>query len=124
MSKLVLILSTLGLTLLMIVGMTDPNNPIMWMASTSESFTYLRGFLVAVLLGLLFTQPPRNVIFRGFVGLVSLIVASWALSLTYNNNIQLLDTMSLLLVCVSAGLTVLERDIPFSRYQLSSLRRS
>lgn len=128
MSKLVLILSLLGLTILLTFGLTDPNSPVMWMASTSVNFAVLRGCLGAVLLGLLLTHPPRNVYFRTFVGMLCLTLVSWAVSATYENQMKFLDTLSLLEVSVSAGLIALERDIeeklPFPRYEISSTRRA
>jgi hypothetical protein len=111
MGKSVLLLSMLSVIILFLGGLLAPNSPIMWMASTDDAFLILRGVLIVILLGLLVTNPPRNVYFRAFVAAVSVGVTGWVLSETYQNQMHLLDTMVLLQVCISATLTVLERNL-------------
>jgi hypothetical protein len=110
MSKMVLFFSLLSLSILLFFGIVNPDSPVMWMASTSEAYSYLRIALIAVLAGLMITNPPRNVSFRTFVGIVSVMITSWSLNATYNNEMALLDTLALLQFSISAGLIVLERD--------------
>lgn len=109
MSKIVLFFSIVSLSILLFFGLVDPNNPVMWMASTTETYTYIRVALIAILIGLVLTNPPRNIHFRAFVGIVSISVTSWALNATYNNEMAFLDTLALLQFSISAGLVVLER---------------
>jgi len=110
MSKLVLFLSLLGVIILLTFGIADPNSPVVWLASTSHNFAYLRLGMIVALLALLVTNPPRNVYLRTFVGAAALAMVSWSLSATYNNHMKFLDTLSILEVSISAGLVVLERD--------------
>ncbi len=128
MSKLVLILSLIGVGILLVFGITDPNSAVMWLASTSTNFAILRGFLIIVLLGLLVTHPPRNVYFRSFVGVLCLVLVSWGLAATYENQMKFLDTLSLLEVSISAALIALEREVdeklPFQHYAINHSRRS
>lgn len=127
MSKLVLILSLLSLLILLSFGIADPNNPVVWLASTSTNFGILRIALIAVLLALLLTNPPRNIYFRGFVTILSTTLVAWSLGATYANEMKFLDTLSLLQVSISAGLIALERDIvpklPFTGYEISPAGR-
>lgn len=110
MSKAVLTLSLFGIGLLFVFGLTNPDSPVMWMASTSINFAIVRAVLITVLVALIITNPPRNVHFRYFVGIFSAILTSWALNATYNNEMQILDTLSILEFSVCAGLIVLERS--------------
>lgn len=109
MSKVVLFFSIVSLSILLFFGLVDPNSPVMWMASTTEIFTYIRMALIVILVGLIVTHPPRNIHFRAFVGVVSVSVTSWALNATYNNEMAFLDTLALLQFSISAGLIALER---------------
>ena len=111
MGKVMLVLSFIGIGFLFLVGLFDPNSPVMWMASTTENYTLLRLGLMAVLLLLIVTNPPRNVYLRSIVGLLSLVAVSWALSETYQNHLKLLDSFSILEVGVLAGLTVSEQEL-------------
>lgn len=124
MGKVLLFSSACGLLFLLVFGIHDPDNPMVWMASTSEEFVLLRGFLIVVLLGLLVTHPPRNVFFRSFVGLLSVSLAGWASYATYNNEMKFLDTMALLQFSISAGIVALERrleaaPLPWPRYDVA-----
>jgi hypothetical protein len=108
MSKLILLLSLLAVALMFALGMTDPNSPAMWMASTSINFAFLRLVMMAVLASLLVTHPPRNVYMRMVIGVFAGLLTTWALWTTYENSMKLLDTMAILLFSVSAGLSILE----------------
>lgn len=127
MSKLVLLLSLLGIGILLIFGIVSPDSPVMWMASTSDNFTWLRVAMIIILLSLLFTHPPRNVYLRAVVGAIAVTVSGWALFETYANHMELLDTLSLLEVSVTTGITVLEREpeikVPFPGYAYTMSRR-
>ena len=109
-NKLILALSLLGLVILLVFGVADPNSPVVWLASTSSVFAWLRAGMIAILFGLMVTDPPRNVYYRVFVGAISMVLAIWTLDATYNNGMKLLDTFSILEFSICAGLTALERD--------------
>lgn len=111
MGKLILLLSLFGLGLLLILTLVAPGFSAVWLASTSLNFELLRAGLIILLLALLLTNPPRNVHFRAIVGLASLLLVGWCLVATYNNDMKLLDSMSLLMFSISAGITALERDL-------------
>lgn len=110
MTKLVLILSFIGLAITLTFGLLDPTNPIMWLASTSSSFTVLRGALMAIILSLLMTEPPRNAYMRVLVGITSAMLIGWSLKGAYYNQLPIVDAFLLLAVGIATGITVLERD--------------
>ena len=110
MSKLVLLLSLLGTAILFSFGLTDPNNPVVWLASTSTNFAFLRVGMMLSLAALLVTHPPRNVYLRVVIGTFVIALAAWSLISTYDNQMKFLDSLSILQFCVSAGLIVLESD--------------
>lgn len=110
MSKLVLLLSLLATAILFSFGLTDPNSPVVWLASTSLNFAFLRFGIMVALAALLVTHPPRNIYLRLAVGIFASTLATWTLYATYNNDMKLLDSLTLLQFCVSSGLIVLESD--------------
>ena len=109
MGKLLPFLSLLSIGILLTLGLVNPDAPALWMASTSPGFMILRVVLIAALLALLFTHPPRNVYLRSLVGMLALGIAYWSLSATYQNKMLILDTFSLLQFSISAGIVVLEQ---------------
>jgi hypothetical protein len=72
------------------------------------NFAALRLVMMLVLAALLVTHPPRHVFLRVLVGTFSAALASWSLIATYDNQMKLLDSLSLLQFSISAGLIVLE----------------
>lgn len=110
MSKLVLLLSLLGIAILFTLGLTDPNNPVVWLASTSVDFAVLRMAMMIALAALLVTHPPRNIYLRMIVGVFAFSIAGWSLWATYSNAILLLDSLSILQFSISTGLIVLESE--------------
>ena len=109
MTKLVLVLSFVGLAITLAFGLLDPTNPIMWLSSTTGSFAILRASLMAIILALLVTEPPRNMYLRLFVGFVSVGIVGWSITATYQNTMQIGDGILLLSTGFAMAITVLER---------------
>lgn len=110
MTKLVLVLSFVGLAITLAFGLLDPSNPVMWLASTTMSFEILRAALMVIIFALLVTEPPRNAYLRAFVGIVSITLMSWSLSSVYQNHMPITDAMLMIAIGLSMGITVLERN--------------
>lgn len=108
MGKAVLLLSLIGVAILFTVGLVNPDSPVMWLANTSASFAIIRFAMMIALATLLVTHPPRNILLRYSVGLLAGVLAMWTLNSTYANEMKILDSMSILLFSISAGITVLE----------------
>jgi hypothetical protein len=111
MSKAYLFLAFICLGILLVFGIAAPDSPVMWLASTSISFALIRGGLMLIILGLLITNPPRNVYFRIITGTASLLLVSWGLNAFYSNQLQPADFLSLMPAGIAAGITALERDL-------------
>lgn len=108
MHKSILFLSFLGVTLLFIFGLFWPDNPAVWLASTSIWYAFVRLALIVAFALLLVTAPPRNALLRESLGLFALITALWTIGQTYNNQMKFLDSLSLLEFSVCTGIAVLE----------------
>ena len=109
MTKILLILSFLGLGVLAIGTAYRPNNPLFWLASGATAFQYLRGLLVFILAVQLTTRPPRNLMFRLIAGIVAITVGAWAVTATLNNNMMLLDTLVFMAASFIITASALER---------------
>lgn len=104
-----LILGTILLTsALLIGGVYFPNYPLMWLAGTSMSFEVVRAVLIVLLGILLFSNPPRALMFRYLIGgmAVSLIVVIGILTATYKINV--IDIIVFSEIAVIFGIEALE----------------
>ena len=108
MAKFLLLLSFICLGTLIILSIVAPNTPAVWLASTGIGYNITRVLLMSVLFVLLVTNPPRNKYFRYFVGLLAISVSAWSVLSTYQNDMKLLDTTSILAATVSMGIVALE----------------
>ncbi|MDB5168950.1 MAG: hypothetical protein JWO41_306 [Candidatus Saccharibacteria bacterium] len=109
MHKSVLFLSFIGVSLLFITGLLWPDNPAVWLASTSHQFAAVRLVLMGAFGMLLVTAPPRSIILRQGIGLLALVTGLWTLGVTYDNSMKFLDSLALLEFSVCAGIDVLEQ---------------
>lgn len=82
----------------------------MWFASTSVHYQIIRGILIASLLVVLFSHPPRALYFRWFIGGLSLglIIIAIASVLTYSMN--LLDMIVFIETAIILGVEALEEE--------------
>ena len=124
MSRLVMLLSLLAISTLIIFGLVAPDASVMWLASTSQAYTYIRIGMAAIIVALLITKPPRNHLFRLVVGAFSSVLAYWSLSATYENHMAFLDTMTILTFSISCMIAVAEIDEEkVTRVRARGLRR-
>ena len=108
MGKSVILLSFLGIALLLVGCLVAPESAAFWLATKSQDYTIIRLVLLISLGLLLVTNPPRNKVLRTVIGAVASVTGLWALGQTYQNEMQILDSMSILAASVSAGIAVLE----------------
>ena len=108
MGKSVILLSFLGIAILLIGCLVAPESSAFWLAAKSDGYTVVRLVLLVSLGALLVTNPPRNKALRMVIGGVASIIGVWALGATYQNEMQILDSMAILAACVSSGIAVLE----------------
>jgi hypothetical protein len=108
MNKLILFLAFASLGFLTIVSTIDPNASAVWLASPDQSFDLLRSGVMLVLLVLMFTNPPRNVILRMVIGIAAIGFIGWSGYLTYQNVMQILDGIVFLAAGIASLIAVLE----------------
>ena len=108
MGKTIMFLIFVGLAILLVGGLVSPTAPALWLASTAQGYMYLRIGLLALLAILLLTNPPRNVYFRAFVGILAVTLGAWSIEATYQNHMQFLDTLSILGASVTMAIVALE----------------
>ncbi len=110
MGKVLLFLSLLSLIVVGIGTIVAPNNSMFWLATNSAAFQHVR-ILVGTLLAIqLVTRPPRHVWFRILAGSIAVFTGIWAVQLTYNYHMQLLDTLAFLGAACGIFATALERN--------------
>lgn len=109
--KKLLIIATMVLVCAMLFdGLYQKDAPLMWLASTTVNYAYMRAALVAVLLVLLVSSPPRSVNFRIFLaGFATALFAS-TLLLSYWYAIALLDAIVFLEVAIICMIEALEAN--------------
>ncbi len=108
MSKFLLGSSFLSLALLLSFTIHDPNNAIVWLASSSHGYIVARCALMIIILVLLTTHSFLNIPLRIIIGMLAGGLWVYTCTGTFNNQIQLEDAMTLLMVGISAVVTVLE----------------
>lgn len=110
MGKLLLTLSAISLLFLGIGSSNYPNDFMFWLSSGSQLFQIVRVILVVFLLIHIFTNPPRNPLFRWVSGMVGVLVGYWTIQATYNFGMPLMDTLAFLMASNAILLAALERN--------------
>lgn len=124
MDRLVMFLPLAAIGTLTLFGIFSPDSSVMWLASTTTGYMVVRTVMAVILAALLLTRPPRNHLFRIFVGIFSAGLAYWSLSQTYQNHMAFLDTMTILTFATSCSIAVAELDeTKVTRVQAKGLRR-
>lgn len=93
---------------LLIGGIYYPNTLPMSLADTTIAFTLLRAVICVLLIGLLFTNPPRSSTLRYIVGAGSVLLFIVNAYLTLNFQILLFDAIVFLEVAIIFGIEALE----------------
>lgn len=108
MNKFLLFITFISLGFLTVLSTINPNASAVWLASPAQSFDILRVAVMTVLLVLMFTNPPRNVILRTAIGISAIALTGWSGFMAYEGAIQILDGMILLAAGVASLIAVLE----------------
>lgn len=97
--------------------------PLMWLASTSLDYAYMRTVLVIVLISLFVSSPPRSQHFRLFLGSFALALFGSTLWLSLSYAIDLLDTVIFIEVAIIFMLEALEADqVPVRQFNSRALQ--
>lgn len=109
--KRVLIVATAFLVGTMLFdGLYYQDAPLMWLASTSSSYVYVRAALVIVLTMLFISSPPRWLQFRLFLGGFAVALFGSTLSLSMSYAVNLLDALIFIEVAIIFMIEALEAD--------------
>jgi hypothetical protein len=100
---------SLASALFLIIGTyVFPSSDMMWLASTSLAYTVVRCAMVAVLLVVLFTDPPRKIAVRLLMGAAAATLVGWGSALIASDSMHVLDVVLFLEVGFAFGLEALE----------------
>jgi hypothetical protein len=80
----------------------------MWLASTSLIMNLARVAMIGLMLGLVFTNPPRQRQFRRLLSVAALVFLAAALGRAYSGSMQLIDALLFLEAAVAFGLAAVE----------------
>lgn len=108
MAKALMFLSFLSLVILAVGAAFFSNAQLFMLANISTNYQIIREVLASVMFIQLITHPPRHVAFRILAGVLAVGVGGWAVMSTYNGNMNLLDTFSLIASAAAIGVTALE----------------
>ncbi|HWT55502.1 MAG TPA: hypothetical protein VN031_00540 [Candidatus Microsaccharimonas sp.] len=97
---------------------------MMGLLTNSAVFELARVGLLLVLLALLFTTPPRHNTLRFFTGSLAFGIMLAVAYLTYNNLMNILDTLAFSGAGVVLGLTALEAGNDVEEVDIEALRRA
>ncbi|MDB5168342.1 MAG: hypothetical protein JWO55_600 [Candidatus Saccharibacteria bacterium] len=98
--RLLIVITTLLVCAMLFSGLYQPDTPLMWLASTSIYYAYMRAALIVVLVTLLVTSPPRSGYFRLFLAAFASALAISAIHLSYWYAISLLDAVIFIEVAI------------------------
>lgn len=106
--RLLIIMTMLLVGMMLFDGLYRPDAPLMWLASTTMNYAYMRIALIVVLLSLLVTSPPRSSHFRLFLAAFSTALGLSTIMLSYGYAIGLLDAIIFLEVAIIFMIEALE----------------
>lgn len=85
-----------------------PASPIMWLAGMSLAYTIFRLVMVAMLVTVIFTTPPRKMFIRFAMGVLAAVLVSWGVALMLQGSYKLLDMILFVELGIAFGLGALE----------------
>jgi hypothetical protein len=88
-----------------------PDNAAMWLASTSIIMNVGRVLIVGLMLGLVFTDPPRQRNFRLLLSGAALVFLIAALQHLYSGSVQLIDALLFFEAAVAFGIAAVEGNV-------------
>lgn len=108
--KLLIIATTFLVCAMLFDGLYQKDAPLMWLASTTINYAYMRMALIVVLIMLLVTRPPRASYFRSFLAGFSSALFISTILLSHWYVIELLDAIVFLEVAIICMIEALETN--------------
>jgi hypothetical protein len=84
------------------------DNFVMTFASTSVGINVARGILIALMLGLMLSEPPRSAAFRALLSMASVCFVLWAFNYAMRGSVAIADSILFIHAAVSFGIAALE----------------
>jgi hypothetical protein len=100
--------TALFVLLLFIGGIYYPNTLEMRLADTSLFYTLIRAVMIALLVTVLVTNPPRSPKLRSIIGVWAIVLAAFSSSILFSYNIEFLDALVFMQVAIILGIEALE----------------
>lgn len=111
MKKLLIAALIFLLGAMFIDGLYHKDAPLMWLASTSVEYAYIRVALIAALLTLLFSSPPRSAAFRTFLMAFAGVIGLSTVLMSIFYAVPLLDAVVFIEVAIILMIEALESDV-------------
>lgn len=108
MKNLIVGATALLVLLLLIGGVFFPNTLEMRLADTSSAYALIRVTILALLITILVTNPPRSRALRAVLGAWAVLLAALASSVVVSYSVELFDAIVFLQVAVILGIEALE----------------
>lgn len=108
--RLLIIATTFLVCAMLFDGLYQKDAPLMWLASTTINYAYMRMALIVVLVMLLVTNPPRSSYFRTFLAGFSAALFIGTVLLSNWYAIGLLDAIVFIEVAIICMIEALETD--------------
>lgn len=122
--KRTLIVGTILLTAALLFGAVYyPNFPLMWLAGTTVSYEIIRGVLLAALIAVLVSKPPRSPYVRYFLGGVATSLAMVAGVMVLNDTGHIIDVIVFIESAIILALEALETSYQYATVLPTAARR-
>lgn len=108
--RLLIIATTFLVCAMLFDGLYQKDAPLMWLASTTINYAYMRAALIVVLIMLLVTNPPRSVYFRTFLAGFSSALFVGTILLSHWYAIGLLDAIVFVEVSIICMIEAIEAN--------------
>lgn len=103
--------SLLLVSILTIGSFFFPDSAAMWLASSAPEMITARLIIGILIVGLLVSQPPRNLGFRMVLGLAAAVLAGWGIQNAFDGGITFVDSLLFLHAGVSFALAAIESGV-------------
>lgn len=110
LKNVLIVATTLLISAMLYDSLYQVDAPLMWLASTHVSYVYIRSILIALLVALLVSSPPRSLHFRLLLGIVAATLLGGVTWLTAAYVIGFLDAVIFAEVAVIFMIEALEID--------------
>ena len=111
MSKLMAFISILFLSFLILGTKKYSNEPLFWLANSTQMFQYLREGLIGILTIQILTKRPRNAFLRVISGSISIYIGVWTIYETIANQILILDSLVFMATSITIAIITLEGSL-------------